>query len=310
MQVYKSLEGLPQQENSCLTLGTFDGIHIGHQKIIDELIKKSRHFKGRSILITFNTHPQNVVNNHDNAIPVLTSQDEKLQLLKKKGLDVVIILSFTDLLAKMQPDIFIKTLLSKITQVKKFVIGYNHAFGRNRGGDVKILNELGNHFGFSVDIVPAVLIDGKVVSSTFIRKLILEGCIVQASQLLGRNYNFSGTVKSGQNLGTQLGFPTANLRLLDEDKIIPGDGVYAVRVKINTKNYTGMANIGTSPTVKGKKRRIEIHIHNYSGNLYNRNLEVEFIERIRNEKKFESVEALVYQLKKDKERSNEILSNY
>ena len=308
MKVYKSIDEIPYQRDSYLTIGTFDGIHLGHKKIIQTLVWSAQQKKCRSVIVTFDPHPQTVVRTKEVPIALLTLIDEKISLLEELGVDVVLILPFSKELARLEPEVFINDILVSKIGVQKFIIGYNHAFGHERKGSEKLLKELGNKFDFSVEVVSPVMVDNEAVSSTRIRHYLLKGDIHRANLLLGRNYTIEGIVKKGKNIGRKFGFPTANIDVIGENKLVPKDGVYAVVVYVKGNMFQGMANIGYKPTISGSSWSVEIHIHNFSDDLYNEKLKVEFIDRIRDEKRFDSIEALISQIEKDREKSIELLS--
>lgn len=308
MNIYRSINEVPYEKNSILTIGTFDGIHLGHRKVIGDLIRTARQKKIRSVLVTFYPYPQTIVRTLKSPIELLTPLDEKIRLLKELGLDILLVIPFTQELSHTEPDIFVESVLVNSVGVCDFIIGYNHAFGKGRRGGAELLKELGSRFDFSVNVTQPVEIDGGGVSSTRIRHLLLQGDVRGGNRLLGRYYSLEGLVKKGNNLGNKIGFPTANIDVFCEKKLIPRDGVYAVVVHFNVEGLPGMANIGYKPTMDGKNRGIEVHIHNFSGDLYNKKLKVEFIDRIRDEKQFDSVEKLVSQIELDRKMSIELLS--
>ena len=310
MKVYRTIDEISFREDSILTLGTFDGIHLGHQKIIEKLVYEARQKKARSVLVTFYPHPQTVVNSRRERIELLTPLNEKVEILENTGLDVVIFIPFTRELANTEPEVFIEDLLLKHVGIRKFVIGYNHAFGRGRRGEEKLFQELGKRLDFSVEVISPVMMDGESISSTRIRTLLKEGNVRRANRLLGWNYSLYGLVKKGEKLGEKIGFPTANVDVLGENKLVPRDGVYAVIVKIEGEKLTGMANLGFKPTVQGKRRGLEVHIHEFEGDLYGKRLKIMFIQRLRDEKQFDSMDALVTQIELDQQKSMELLSKY
>ncbi len=310
MQVFRSINGFPYEKNSHLTIGTFDGIHLGHQCIVQELVRRSQGKKDRSVLVTFHPHPQSIIRRKNDSMKLLTPLDEKLTILNHFNLDVVLIIPFTKKMLSMEPETFISDMLVQHVGVCEFIIGYNHAFGRERRGGVEIISELGKRFHFSVDVINPVYMEGDVISSTKIRQMLSEGDISKANRYLGRNYRIEGIVKEGNNRGQKFGFPTANIGVIGEQKAIPKNGVYAVLVSVEGNQYFGMTNIGCRPTVDGKHQEIEVHIHNFSGNLYHQHIYVEFIQYIRDEKQFASVDALVSQIEQDRISSIDILSEH
>ena len=244
MKVYESTSEVPYNENSYLTLGTFDGIHLGHRKIIETMVDEARKDGNRSVLITFWPHPQTIVRSGRPSIELLTPKAEKIDILENMGLDVILLLPFTGDLARMEPEDFVEDILVKSVGVRRFIVGYNHALGRERRGREELIRQMGRKWGFDVEVIPPVMIDDEAVSSTRIRHLLQNGKIRQANSLLGRKYTIRGIVKTGENRGKTLGFPTANIDVMGERKLMPGDGVYAVVVMIQNERYPGMANIG------------------------------------------------------------------
>jgi riboflavin kinase/FMN adenylyltransferase len=308
MKVYKSFEEISCHKNTFLTIGTFDGIHLGHKKIINSLIQRASVVKGRSILVTFYPHPKTVVKTEKHQIELITPLEEKIEILETSKLDGMLVVPFSQVIASIEPEIFIKHYLVDKIGVRSFIIGYNHAFGKKRKGGPELLQELGAEDGFSVEIIPPVRSNDDVVSSTRIRKLIKEGKIQLANQLLGREYSLSGVVRKGKRLGQEIGFPTANIDVLGERKLVPGDGVYAVFVHIENKIFSGMANLGINPTINGTIRGIEVHIHNFSSTIYNQQLKIDFVKRIRDEMLFDSIDELIVQIQSDRIKSLELLS--
>jgi riboflavin kinase/FMN adenylyltransferase len=308
MKVYRSIENVPRDPDSFVTLGTFDGIHLGHQKIIQTLLDESRRNGGRSVLVTFYPHPKTVIKSAKPPIEILTPLDEKEKILRSFGLDVMVVLNFSKALSRIKPDVFVREYLSDAIGVKKLIIGYNHAFGRDRAGGIGLLHEEGEKLGFSLQVIPPVHKAGDVVSSTRIRRLIKQGDILTANSLLGRHYTLEGTVHTGSQLGARMGFPTANIYAEDSHKCIPGDGVYAVFIHRAGNTYQGMANVGFSPTLKGNRREVEVHLFDFSQKIYQEKLTIEFVHRLRSEQSFKTVDDLVDQIKQDQKRSMDVLS--
>lgn len=310
MQVLRDIKEIEFNKRSHLTIGTFDGIHLGHQKIITDVVQSSDAEGLRSVLITFYPHPQMIVKSDRAPLQLLTPMDEKLEQLQQLKLDTVLIIPFSAELADTEPKVFVEKYLIKHIGVHHFSVGFDHAFGKDREGGESLLRELGKIHQFDVHIIPPVCMAGVKVSSTRIRHYLLEGQLDKANQFLGREYQLSGVVQKGQNLGEKLGFPTANISVTDPLKLVPRDGVYAVRIEIKQKKYQGMANIGTKPTVDGKYHGIEVHIHDFSGDLYNERLKIHFVERIRNEQQFESLEALRVQIKEDSKATRYVFAKH
>lgn len=308
MQIYRSIDHIPYEKNTHLTIGTFDGIHVGHQHIIEELVRRAQKEKHRSVLVTFYPHPQSIIQKNKSVINLLTPLDEKLIILQEFGLDAVLVIPFTDALVKMEPEMFIHDILVQGIGVCDFIVGYNHVFGRAHRGNAELIAVLGKHYHFAIEVVKPVHINGDLISSTKIRQMLCQGHIIKANQYLGRNYRLIGIVKKGNHVGQKIGFPTANIKVVGEHKLIPKNGVYAVRVNFKGKQFSGMANIGFRPTVDGKHQEVEVHIHHFSGNLYRQKIEVEFVQRIRDEKQFDSIDTLISQIELDRISSIEMLS--
>ena len=310
MNVYRSIKEIPYQADSLITIGTFDGIHRGHRSIIDNVVHEANQDNARSVLVTFFPHPQTVVRGDGHSVALLTPVEEKIEILRGLGLHAVLIIPFTRQLSRMEPKDFIEQILVRKVGVCKFVMGFNHAFGKDRSGGSDLFQRMGTQHGFTVETVPPVRVDDNAVSSTRIRKLLLDGQIVRANTYLGWNYRIRGVVKEGERVGRKLGFPTANIDVLGDNKLIPGDGVYAVFVRAGEESFKGMVNVGFRPTVSGTHRVVEAHIHEYEGDLYGKELHIEFIDRLRDEKQFDSVEALVDQIAKDQKKTIERLSKF
>ncbi len=307
MKVFRSIDELPRVENTAVTVGTFDGIHRGHKKILEALTDAARMNRGRSLLLTFSPHPSQVVSRE--RVKLLTTLEEKVTILKEWGLDTLMVIQFTEKIARMEPDVFIRDWLVEKAGATAVVAGFNHAFGYRRRGNDDLLEELARIYGFTVHIVPPVYHNETRISSTEIRHLLNNGDVELASYMLGRNYTLSGIVMKGKMIGTKLGFPTANLQVNDSGKLIPADGVYAVIARLDGTTYRAMANIGYQPTIPGGGFGLEVHLHDFKGDLYGQKLSIEFINRIREEKKFASREALVKQLICDSRVSQDILAD-
>ncbi len=285
-----------------ITLGTFDGVHLGHRKIIAALLAKARTTGLRSTLLTFAPHPRTVVSKKDAApVRLLTTTEEKLALLSELGLDSVIVIEFTKAFAALSPEDFVEQILLKEFGLAAMVIGYDHGFGRDRSGTLQTLSQLSVKHSFSVEVVEEFMLNGRAVSSTQIRSLLSSGQLRDANTLLGSPYRLTGKVVEGEQRGRLIGFPTANLDLLDPLKLVPSPGVYVADALMNNAKYRAMVNIGYRPTVStGTRLSIEAHILNFSGNLYGRLLTIQLLSRLRDEQKFPSLDALKAQLEMDK----------
>jgi riboflavin kinase/FMN adenylyltransferase len=300
-----TVQGLSNYDNlhpSVVTIGTFDGVHVGHRKIIDRLIEDGRRLNLQSTLLTFFPHPRMVLQKHSQ-LKLLNSIEEKSEILRDLGLECLVIHPFTMEFSRMTAKKFVREVLVEKLRVKKVIIGYDHRFGRNRNADIQDLRSFGNLLDFAVEEIPAQEIDAVSVSSTKIRNALGTGDLKTANSYLGYDYMLSGTVARGKKLGRDLGFPTANLNVAADYKLIPASGVYVVRSMINGKQHHGMMNIGTNPTVGGSGQHIEIHFFDYQGDLYGSSLQVALLGRIRDEQKFNSLEELTAQLKRDREHA-------
>lgn len=289
-------------KNSVVTVGTFDGIHLGHKKIISDLhdIKDSKNL--RSVVVTFDPHPQIILRNKHKEIKLLSTIEEKLQEFEKLGVDLVYILNFTKEFAGISAEDFYKNYLIEKIGLTDIVLGYDHNFGKNREGNFDTLMGFSEKYGFGVHKVDEFKINGDRVNSTTIRNLLLEGNVSKATFLLGNNYYFSGKVVYGDKRGSSIGFPTANIEPVSDDKLIPKNGVYFVSAEVKGKDYFGMMNIGNRPTIADNKEiYIEANLFDFSDNIYGETVKIEFKEFLRDEKKFTSLDELVAQLRKDKE---------
>jgi len=296
LKVYHSLDEFLKLDNAIVTTGTFDGVHIGHQTILDRLVDVAKKEKGESVLITFFPHPRMVIQ-EDLNIKLLNTISEKIALLNKTEIDHLLIFPFTKEFSRMSSIDFVRDILVNRIGIKKLVIGYDHQFGRNREGSFEHLEEFGPVYGFEVEEIPVQDIENTSVSSTKIRNaLINNGDVKTASKYLGNYYHLSGSVVGGKKIGAKIGFPTANVCIEENYKLIPKDGVYAVRINIDRVNYKGMLNIGKRPTVNGQNRTIEVNIFDFDKEIYNREVKLCFVDRIRDEKKFESLDLLSSQL--------------
>lgn len=284
---------------SVITIGTFDGIHIGHSAILDELCYYSKEKQSNSVVITFNPHPRAVINKNYN-IKILTTFEEKQDILYKYNIDYLYVINFTKEFSKTTYKDFInKTIINKLGAVY-IVVGYDHKFGKDRDGDISKLMEIVNQNSIGISVIGSKDIDGEIVSSTKIRNAINSGKIELANKMLGRNYSLSGIVVEGAKRGRTLGFPTANISVDDSNKMVPQNGVYFVEVIFNNKNYFGVLNIGLRPTFNNSKEPItEVHILDFNENIYGKKLTIRFYNRLRNEIKFESKEKLEKQIKED-----------
>lgn len=307
MVTVQSIKEYDKEHSTVITIGTFDGVHIGHRKILERLIKNAKDSNLKSVVLTFFPHPRMVLQK-DTDIKLINTIEEKTKILKELGLDFLIIHPFTADFSRLSATEFVRDLLVNELQIKKIIIGYDHRFGRNRTANINDLITFSSTFDFEVEEITAQEIDDVSVSSTKIRKALEEGDIQTANTYLGYRYMLTGTVKKGKGLGRQLNFPTANLQVEEVYKLIPKNGVYVVQSHVKGKLTFGMMNIGFNPTVSGTEKTIEINFFDLDQDLYDQKLQIEIIDRIRDEHKFESINALKEQLSKDKETSLSILA--
>jgi riboflavin kinase/FMN adenylyltransferase len=304
MQVEEELAKLSVEKDMLLTIGVFDGVHLGHRHLISKLTELARKQDLASGVVTFRQHPQEVLF-PQTRLPFLTDLAQRTKLLKDEGVEVVIALSFTPELARLSPRQFLEKLV-KYLRMRGLVVGPDFALGRNREGNVDNLSRLGKEMGFSVTVVPPLIIDGEVVSSTAIRKALASGDMKRAQSLIGRPFSLQGRVTSGARRGAGLGFPTANLEASPQ-QALPAEGVYASRAHINNQTHPAMTNIGQRPTFGESQRVVEVYFLDYHGDLYGQELAVDIIERLRSEIKFDSPEELKQQIAEDVKQGTAIL---
>ncbi|MBO6518006.1 MAG: bifunctional riboflavin kinase/FAD synthetase [Bacteroidia bacterium] len=301
MQIVKNLEDFKETKPIVLTQGTFDGVHLGHQKILKRVVDRAREVQGKSVLLTFYPHPRLVLYPEDNELKLITTIEEKAELLEEFGIDYLIILPFTKSLSRLSAYNFISDILVEKIGINTIIIGYDHRFGKNREGSIKDIEANASKFSYEVEQIPEQDIEDCIVSSSLIRKSLLNGDIEQANTFLGHAFGVKGIVVDGEKKGTELGYPTANIKVSDPFKLIPRQGVYAVHVRIGQNDYNGMLNAGTRPTFKLGKLAIEVHLFGFSEDIYGQEIEILFVKRWRDERKFESLNALKQQLAVDKE---------
>ena len=299
MKIYNSVEEFSPDFKVVLTLGTFDGVHIGHQSIIHQLNKYAEKIGGESVLLSFYPHPQHVLFPEDQQLKLLNTIDERMKMLANYGLKHFIIQEFTPKFSRIKSVNFVRDVLVNQLNVSQLIIGYDHHFGRNREGTYQELVDLSSLYGYEITKVEPQKYKNVSVSSTKIRKLIVDGKIKVANQYLGHPFSFLGKVVKGKSVGKKIGFPTANLKIENKWKLHPSLGVYAVKLNIKGDNYFGMMNVGVNPTFNGESVKIEVHIFDFNKDIYDSELEVFIIEKIRNEIKFNSQNELISQLKED-----------
>jgi riboflavin kinase/FMN adenylyltransferase len=309
MQVHYHTEALPAFRNAVITIGTFDGVHMGHRQVIDKLKSEARSVDGETVIITFHPHPRKVVSSTILGIRLINTLDEKIELLGQMGIDHVVVVPFTEVFANQSAEEYIKNFLVDQFHPHTIIIGYDHRFGRDRLGDYRLLEKASGKYGFQLREIPKHIIENISISSTNIREAILHCDFATVHKLLGYHFFFTGVVVHGDKLGRKLGYPTANLKIKDEEKIVPGNGIYAVYAQPEgiTGMLKGMMSIGFRPTVDGKKRVIEVNLFDFDREIYDQSLKVFVKKYLREEIKYDSLEALVRQIDQDKINSLQVL---
>ncbi|NBS18850.1 MAG: bifunctional riboflavin kinase/FAD synthetase [Flavobacteriia bacterium] len=309
MEVVHKLSDFHPHQKTILTIGTFDGVHVGHQKIIRNLVEQAEKEKLLSVVLTFFPHPRQVLQK-DTQLKMIDTMEEKIKLLEQWGVAVLIILPFTMAFSRMTAVAFTQELLVGRLNISKIIIGYDHRFGRNRKASVADLKQFGEDYDFTVEEIPAQDIASIAVSSTKIRDAIADGEIQKANLYLNRPFSLVGCVISGDRIGRKIGFPTANLKIEEDYKLLPKHGVYLVRSNLQGQAYFGMMNVGNRPTVSGKKTQIETHFFEFQGDLYEKSIQIDLLEKIRDEQKFDTLEALGQQIQQDKNNCLALLPKY
>ncbi|HLR50439.1 MAG TPA: bifunctional riboflavin kinase/FAD synthetase [Candidatus Sphingobacterium stercoripullorum] len=327
MKIYKSIEEFNFSGNSAVTIGTFDGVHIGHQKIISNLQKAAKEIQGESVVLTFFPHPRLIINPDDEGLKLISDIQEKTHQLYKARVDHLIITPFTRDFSNQTPEEYINGVLVRKLRTKKIVIGYDHHFGKDRKGTIKDLRELSTIYDFEVQEIPKQDIDDVSISSTRIREALIKGDVETANKYLGYPFQLTGKVTVGDQVGRTIGFPTANLSIAESHKLIPAYGIYAVQVEVidNLANDVSsgpyqepepilkadaLAYIGTRPTLDGLNRTIEVHLLDFQGDLYKKTIKVHFLHFIRHDQRFEGMDAMIQQMKKDEAQVREFFKNY
>jgi riboflavin kinase/FMN adenylyltransferase len=311
MIIYRSLKEVSYDKYSVVSIGMFDGVHRAHQSIIRQIVEKAQRNNGRSVVVTFDPHPREVVSQGTKSVDILCTLDEKLQLLEQYGVDAVFIIPFTFEFSRLPFRDFYAQYIIEGTGVAEVVEGFNHQFGRDREGGMNQIVELGKLHNFSVEAVAMMDVDGTVVSSSAIRDAVLNGKITLANMMLGYEYGFSGIVVRGFGRGKKLGYPTANIKLHDTKKLVPQVGIYAVRIEVEGTWYGGMMSIGHNPTFgDAQERTIEVNIFNFEKDIYDETVTVRCIERTRSEKKFNSVNELIAEMGNDKLTIQKIIEQH
>jgi len=316
MTVHTDIQQLPAFRNAVVTIGTFDGVHKGHQQILKLMMDEARKVDGETVIITFHPHPRQVIAANQTELFLLNSLEEKKALLEKYGIDHLVITPFTEAFSLQSAEAYIENFLVKTFHPHSIIIGHDHRFGKSRSGDFALLEEKGKELDYQVKEIPEFMLQENTISSTIIRQALQKGNIDAANECLGYPYFFSGTVIEGNKLGRTIGYPTANLQVTEDKKLIPGNGVYAVKVVVNggyssfnsPHSYSGMMNIGIRPTVEGVNRMIEVNIFDFDRDIYGDLLTVHIYKRLRSEQKFNGLEELKEQLGKDKEMAINLLN--
>lgn len=314
MTVHTDINHLPAFKNAVVTIGTFDGVHKGHQQILQLMLNEARQINGETVIITFHPHPRQVIAMRQTELFLLNSLQEKISLLEKYGIDHLVVTPFTEEFSLQSAEDYIQRFLVKRFQPHTIIIGHDHRFGKSRSGDFALLEEKAKWFNYEVKEIPGFMLENNTISSTIIRQALQKGNIETANEYLGYPYFFSGTVVEGNKLGRTIGYPTANLLVSEDKKLIPGNGVYAVEVMLHIgsaatgKLYGGMMNIGVRPTVEGINRMIEVNIFDFDKEIYGELMTVHIKKRLRSEQKFSGLDELKEQLAKDKLQAVEVLS--
>jgi len=307
MKVHRDIEHLPSFKNAVVTIGTFDGVHLGHRKIIDTLKQEAEKMQGETVIITFHPHPRKVISSAILGIRLINTLDEKIELLEQTGIDHLVVVPFTDAFANQPAEEYVQNFLIEKLHPHIIIIGYDHRFGKDRLGDYRLLEKLAPVYNYALKEIPKHVLDEIAISSTNIREAIIHSDMETANKLLGYEFFFEGIVVDGDKLGRKLGYPTANLKNTDEEKIGVGNGIYAVYVNAGGKLYKGMMSIGFRPTVDGKKRVIEVNIFDFNKEIYGEPIRVYVKKYLRAEVKFDNLGDLVEQIGRDKIESLKVL---
>ena len=307
MKVFTSIPDYPFENKSIVTIGTFDGVHLGHRVILKRMKEIAKKTKGKSVLLTFSPHPRHVLHKDNQNMKLITTLQEKQDLINQTGLNNLVIHEFTKNFSRMKPANFVRDILVEQLNVHTLVIGYDHHFGRNREGSIQELTALADLYDFNIEKIDPQHFEDVTVSSSKIRKLIEKGEMVKAKQYLGYEFMLNGKVITGNSLGETINFPTANIVVENKWKMLPADGVYAVKIVLKKKEYKGMMNIGQKPTVDGNGISLEVNIFDFTQDIYGKGIEIRFVKRIRDERKFENLLGLKKQLLIDRNKARKIL---
>ncbi len=300
MKIYQCIQDFEAVARPIVTIGTFDGVHLGHQAIFSKMKKEAEKTGGETVVITFSPHPRLVLYKDSVNLKFINTREKKIERLEKVGIDHLIIIPFTKEFARNSSEQFIADYVVKYVHPAKVIIGYDHHFGKNREGSIRLLEGLKKQFGYEVEEVRPLYVNGAPVSSTRIRNLLHDGNVKEANRMLGYEYAITGKVVRGQRIGHKIGYPTANLEIPNEYKLITANGVYACRVLLENRILKGMGNIGVRPTIDHGDLTIEVNIFDFDEDIYGENITIQFVDRLRDEKKFKGLEELKVQLAKDK----------
>lgn len=302
------LNDIKKDPNTVLTVGTFDGVHEGHKALVQTVVDKAAERGARSLVVTFDPHPRDIINPGKDGIKLLTTLEERAEIMQELGVDILLVIPFDRDFSLLSSEEFVRNIIHEKVGVSEFVIGYDHHFGKDREGTIETIEKLGEELGFGAYVVSKREMGDTTISSTVIRNTLSEkGDVKQAAELLGRSYMLNGMVAHGAERGREIGFPTANIQPSQKNKVIPANGVYAVKVRVNEQWYGGMMNIGVRPTFDGISKTLEVNIFDFGEEIYGKKLQVRFVDRIRDEQKFNGPDALIEQLNKDKATTLSIL---
>lgn len=312
MTVYTDIQNLPIFKNAVITIGTFDGVHFGHQQILSLMKSAAKQVNGETVIITFHPHPRKIIGANKAPIYLLNTLDEKINLLEKYGIDHLVIIPFTEKFSLQSAEDYIADFLVNTFHPQTIIIGHDHRFGKDRIGDFQLLEDKALKFGYQVKEIPGYMLNDVTISSTKIREALLNGAIEKAHDLLSYDYYFTGKIVKGNQLGRTIGYPTANIQMMDENKLIPCNGVYSVLVSnenLKINQLGGMMNIGYRPTVDGNERTIEVNLFNFDRSIYDETLTITLKKYLRSEEKFSGLDKLKIQLEKDKQAALDSLKN-
>ena len=308
MKIYNNFNDYQKVANAIVTIGTFDGVHLGHQTILKDMVRVAKEIKGESVVVTFYPHPRQVLRIDDGNLRFITTQEEKIRLLENIGIDNLIIVNFTEEFSRLSSESFITDYVIKNISPVKIVVGYDHHFGNNRKGDFNLLNDLGERYNIEVQRIPAKDVENIAVSSTKIRHSLQQGDVSYANKLLGYQYAYFGKVVDGAKIGRELGYPTANVYVDREYRLIESPGVYATYIEIDKIIYKSMTYIGNKPTLdKDEKESLEVHIFDFNDDIYGKYVKIRFVKKIREEQKFKDLETLKHQIQIDEKEIRELL---